>query len=301
MRNGVALSSRLDVLAAIEIACGAGAPDDGCKDGPAAFRRLSGERLRREGLSLLWHAMPRGLCDAAVPPLEAVSRTGRWTAGITRKLASAGDTFVAIGGDHSCAVGTWSGVADALRASGPIGLVWIDAHMDMHVPETTPSGAIHGMPVAALLGHGARQLTSIAETGPALSARHVCLVGTRSFEAEETAFAERFGIRVIGMEEVRRIGIDAALAEAQTIATNGTVGFGVSLDLDAFDPADAPGVGSPAPGGIAAAAFMAPWRKLYADARCLGLELVEYNPAHDASARTARLMESLVLAREQAR
>lgn len=299
MRNGVALSSRLDVLAAIEIACGAGAPDDGCKDGPAAFRRLSGERLHREGLSLLWRHMPRGLCDATLPPLEAVSRTGRWTASITRQLARAGDPFVAIGGDHSCAVGTWSGVADALRASGPIGLVWIDAHMDMHVPETTPSGAIHGMPVAALLGHGAPQLTAIAETGPAFLARHICLVGARSFEPEETAFAERFGIRVIAMEEVRRIGIGTALAEAHAIATNGTAGFGVSLDLDAFDPADAPGVGSPAPRGIAAADFMTPWRKLYADPKCLGLELVEYNPAHDKSARTARLMENLILARSR--
>ena len=209
---------------------------------------------------------------------------------VTRKLASAGDPFVAIGGDHSCAVGTWSGVADALRASGPFGLVWIDAHMDMHVPQTTPSGATHGMPVAALLGEGAPELTSIAETAPALSARHVCLVGARSFEPEEIAFAERFGVRVIGMEEVHRRGIDAALAEAHDIASRGTTGFGVSLDLDAFDPSDAPGVGSPVPGGMAVADFIVPWRKLYADPRCLGLELVEYNPAHDKSARTARLM-----------
>jgi arginase len=301
MRNDAASRSRLQVLPAVEIACGAGAPDDGCKDGPAAFRRTSDEQLRRDGLSLLWHDMPRGLCDADMAPLEAVSQTARWTASVTRRLANARHPFVAIGGDHSCAVGTWSGVADAWRPRGPIGLIWIDAHMDMHVPETTPSGAIHGMPVAALLGHGAPQLTSIAKTGPALAARHVCLVGARSFEPEEIVFAERFGVRVIAMEEVRRIGIDAALAEARTIAASGTVGFGVSLDLDAFDPADAPGVGSPAPDGIAAADFMTPWRKLYSDAKCLGLELVEYNPAHDKSARTARLMERLILAREQAR
>lgn len=301
MHKDAASRSRLKVLPAIAIACGAGAPDDGCKNGPSAFRRASSERLRREGLSLLWHEMPRDLCDDRLPPLDAVARTGRWTAGITRKLSSAGDTFVAIGGDHSCAVGTWSGVADALRASGPIGLVWIDAHMDMHVPETTPSGAIHGMPVAALLGHGARQLTAIAETGPALGARQICLVGARSFEPEETVFAEHHGIRVIGMEEVRRRGIAAALAEAQAIASEGTAGFGVSLDLDVFDLADAPGVGSPVPGGIAAVDFMTPWRTLYSDAKCLGLELVEYNPAHDKAARTARLMETIILAREQDR
>lgn len=301
MRNDIASSSRLQVLPAIEIACGAGAPDPGCKDGPAAFRQFSGERLRNNGLSLLWHEMPRELCAPDMQPLQAVTRTGRWVAGVTRRLAAANSSFVAIGGDHSCAIGTWSGVADALRPSGSIGLMWIDAHMDMHVPETTPSGAIHGMPVAALLGRGAFELTSIVETGPALDPRHVCLIGSRSFESEEVAFARRFGIRVIGVTEVKERGIDAALAEAHAIVTKGTAGYGLSLDLDVFDPSDAPGVGSPVPGGVAAADFLKPWRELCNDAQCLGIEIVEYNPHHDPSGQTARLMETLVLAREIAR
>lgn len=298
MRNGIASSSRLQVLPAVEIACGAGAPDPGCKDGPSAFRRLNGERLRSNCLSLLWHEMPPELCAPDMPPLQAVARIGRWTADVTRRLAAANSRFIAIGGDHSCAVGTWSGVADALRPSGPIGLMWIDAHMDMHLPETTPSGAIHGMPVAALLGRGAFELTSIAETGPALDPRHVCLVGSRSFESEEVTFARRFGIRVIDMSEVKKRGIGAALAEAHEIVTQGTAGYGISLDLDVFDPSDAPGVGSPVPGGIAAADFLKSWRALCTDARCLGLEIVEYNPHRDPSGDTARLMETLILARE---
>jgi len=215
---------------------------------------------------------------------------------MTRRLAANGERFVAIGGDHSCAIGTWSGVADALHNSGPLGLIWIDAHMDMHVPETTHSGAIHGMPVACLLGRGAPELVSVAQTGPAIQPRHVCLVGTRSFESEELVLAEQLGIRVVWMDEVCRRGIDAALSTAREIVTNGTAGFGVSLDLDAFDPADAPGVGTPEPGGIEAGFALHAWGELIRDSRCLGIEIAEYNPSRDVDGRTALLMADLMAA-----
>ena len=185
-------------------------------------------------------------------------------------------------------------MSDALRKDGLLGLVWIDAQMDMHVPETTHSGAINGMPVACLLGYGAPVLTTIVEAGPAIDPRHICLVGARSFEAEEVAFAKRVGVHVIGMEEVRRRGVEAVLAEAQAIATGRTVGFGVSLDLDVFDPSEAPGVGTPAPDGICAAAFLAPWSEMTRDPRCVGIEIVEYNPSRDKFRRTERLMCDLI-------
>jgi arginase len=209
---------------------------------------------------------------------------------MTSRLAANGEKFVVIGGDHSCAIGTWSGVSDALQYSGSLGLIWIDAHLDMHVPETTHSGAIHGMPVACLLGRGAPELVSVAETGPAIDPRHLCLVGARSFEPEEITFAERLGIHVIWMDEVRRLGIDKALSRARDIATNGTVGFGLSLDMDAFDPTDAPGVGTPEPGGIDAGLALRAWDSLVRDPQCLGIEIAEYNPSRDVDARTALLM-----------
>jgi len=199
-----------------------------------------------------------------------------------------------IGGDHSCAIGTWSGAADALRRSGPLGLVWIDAHMDLHVPATTHSGAINGMPLAALLGYGAPELTSVANTGPAIHPHHVCLVGVRSFEIEELELAERLNIRVIRVEDVNRRGVEGVLAEAQAIAADGTAGYGVSLDLDAFDPLDAPGVGTPVPGGIRAATFLDTWSELTRDPKCVGIEIAEYNPGRDESERTARLISKLI-------
>ncbi len=296
MLYGFRTHSRTQVIAAVAVALGAGARDPGCRDGPDAFRQYAKAELRARGVTLEWRHLPQRLRRVEGPPLDVVASTARWTASVTRKLAAAGDRFLVVGGDHSCAIGTWSGVADALRPKGALGLIWIDAHMDMHVPQTSHSGAVNGMPVAALLGYGAPQLTSIASSGAAIDPRHLCLIGARSFEPEEIAFAQRQGVRVIDMPELRRRGVEAVLAEARTIAANGAAGYGVSLDLDAFDPTEAPGVGTPAPDGIHAADFLAPWRGLVKTPSCVGIEIVEYNPARDRPARTIRLMQNLVLA-----
>jgi arginase family enzyme len=136
-------------------------------------------------------------------------------------------------------------------------------------------------------------LTSVAKTGPAIHPHHACLVGVRSFETEEFELAERLNIRVIRIEDVSRRGVEGVLAEAQAIAADGTAGYGVSLDLDAFDPLDAPGVGTPVPGGIRAATFDT-WSELTRDPKCLGIEIAEYNPGRDDSGRTARLIGKLI-------
>ncbi|MBX9774135.1 MAG: arginase [Xanthobacteraceae bacterium] len=280
----------------IAVACGAGARDPGCKDGPAAFRQYWDGNPASGDVRLAWQAMPEGLCAADVAPLDAVARTSRWLAETTCKQTENGRRPLVIGGDHSCAVGTWSGVARAMQSSGPLGLLWIDAHMDMHTPETTHSGAINGMPVAALLGYGSPKLTAIAGDRRALEPRHVCLVGTRSFEPEEMVFAKRHGIRVIQMDEVARRGIADVLAEAHAIVTKGTAGYGLSLDLDAFDPVEAPGVGTPAPDGIHAREFFDAWSGLTADPACRAIEFVEFNPHRDRDGKTARLLGTLVAA-----
>lgn len=292
MRTKFTAASQLHRITAVEVACGAGALNDGCREGPAEFRRNRDAAPLSKGLALAWQKMPQDLCAPQLPPLQAVSQASKWTADVTHRLAACGDKFVVIGGDHSCAIGTWSGVADALRKSRPLGLIWIDAHMDMHVP-ATHSGAINGMPLAALLGYGPPELTSVAKTGPAIHPRHVCLVGIRSCESEELELAERLNIRLIRMEKVSRRGVEGVLAEAQAIAADGTAGYGVSLDIDAFDPLDAPGVGTPVPGGIRAATFLHTWGELIRDSHCLGFEVAEYNPRRDKSGRTARLMGKL--------
>jgi arginase len=287
---------RVQKLTAIEVACGDGARDPRCQTGPIVFRHFGTADLLTEGVTLDWRQMPANLRAGDCSPRTSVIRCARWIAQVAYRLTVNGEKFVVIGGDHSIAIGTWSGVSDALRQRGPLGLVWIDAHMDMHTPSTSPSGAFNGMPIACLLGYGEPELTAIAKTGPAIDPRHICLVGVRSFEAEEGALAGRLGIPVIDMSAVHRDGIGAALQKAQEISTNGTAGYGVSLDLDAFDPADAPGVGTPAPNGLDAAEFLAPWSRLVRDPRCLAIEIVEFNPSRDRFGRTARLMCDIIAA-----
>lgn len=283
----------MPAIVAIAVSSGAGARDPGCQDGPAAFRRYWNASPYAQKQRLVWENLPGNLVDNAAP-LDTVARVGRWLAATAQRVTERGDRLLVIGGDHSCSIGTWDGVTRATHHSGTLGLIWIDAHLDMHVPETTHSGAIHGMPVAVLLGYGAPELTGLAAGRPPLAPEHVCLVGARSFEPEEIEFARRHEVRVIGMEEVSRRGIADCLAEARAIAGRASAGYGVSLDLDAFDPTDAPGVGTPVAGGIRAGGFVDAWADLTRDPDCRGVEVVEYNPHHDNASRTAQLMGTLI-------
>src|SRR5438105_6127231 len=137
-----------------------------------------------------------------------------------------------LGGDHSCAGGTWTGVARSLR--GALGLVWVDAHMDSHTPGTSHSGRLHGMPLAWLLGQDDDPLYGLASG--VLDPRHVCLIGVRSFEPEEDERLARLGVRVFMIDEVRGRGLDAVFEEALAIVSTGTAAFGISIDLDVVTP-----------------------------------------------------------------
>ncbi|MGH8661156.1 MAG: arginase [Burkholderiales bacterium] len=274
------------------VACGAGARDPRCADGPEALRR--GElvsRLRRSGLEAAWSATLRA--QGGIESIRAVCSVTEQLERRSRELVSRGRFPVVLGGDHSCAIGTWKGIARALAPLGPLGLVWIDAHMDAHTPETTPSGMLHGMPVACLLGHGDPRLA--LDRCSALDPRRVCLVGVRSFEAGEAALLDRLGVRVFPMREVGRRGLSSVMEEALAIARSGTGGYGISLDLDAVDPLDAPGVGSAVAGGIRAADLRGALTRLRHDPACVALEIAEYNPHRDRNGATARLIGDLAL------
>lgn len=284
-------------------ACGRGAGDERCQHGPKALRRggLVG-RLRREGIDACWgDILQVPSSETGIPALQAVSSLCNRLAARIDDLVAEGDYFATLGGDHACAVGTWSGAFRGLSDRGPLGLIWIDAHMDAHLPETSPSGTLHGMPVACLLGHGEEALTSIAARGPALRPEHICLIGVRSFEDGEAALLGRLGVRVILMEEIVRRGLDAVMDEALAIAATGTAGFGVSIDLDALDPIEAPGVGSPVPHGLGADALISALGGPRRRSGFIGIEIAEFNPALDGGGVTAGLISDLLIASIPAR
>ncbi|HYP84113.1 arginase [Variovorax sp.] len=283
-------------LALIGAEVGEGASDPGCKWGARALRQrgLAGW-LDRPGRPAAWSAMVRARpASGAADRLDAV-------AGFSGELAQAvqgalrdGALPVVVGGDHSCAVGTWSAVAQAWRATGPVGLVWVDAHLDAHTPATSETQAPHGMPVAALLGHGAPALAGLCGWTGKLAPDHLVIIGARSYEAGERALLDRLGVRIMYMDEVRRRGFAACLDEALQRVRRGTAAWGLSFDLDALDPRDAPGTGTPVLAGIGLDDALGALRASARQPGCAALELVEYNPSHDHDGRTARAAFALL-------
>jgi arginase len=276
----------------IGVASGIGAQDKGCEDGPVAFHR-----------SQAWHELEHHPLVDWGETLFALDTLGQTPvvriAELCRRLAdSVGKTLeddafpLIVGGDHSIAVGTWSGVAHFVGA--PVGLLWVDAHLDSHTPETSYSGAIHGMPLACLLGRGDRRLLGIGIRGAQLDPLHTVVLGPRSWEAEEAALLGRMGVRVIGEKEIGERGLAACFAEAAAIVTAAANGFGITLDLDAFDPAAAPGVGSPEPDGLRVSAVRDGLRRLAASSGLRALEIAEYNPDRDRHGITARLISDVI-------
>ena len=276
----------------IGAASGLGAQDQACADGPVAFHR-----------SQAWHELahhPRVDWGRTLfaPVGDGGGPAGR-IAGLCRRLAdevahvlAAGDFPVVIGGDHSVAIGTWSGVA---RVAGePVGLLWIDAHLDSHTPETSYSGAIHGMPLACLLGRGDKRLLNIGLAGVQVSAGHTAVLGARSYEPEELDFLKASGVRIIDSVELAQRGFADCLHEALGIVTAAPAGFGVTLDLDAIDPLLAPGVGSPEPEGLSARDVLEAVSGIAGLPGFRALEIVEYNPDRDRLGITASLISDLV-------
>lgn len=208
----------------------------------------------------------------------------------------AGHLPLVLGGDHSVAIGTISGIARYWRKRGKrIGVLWVDAHTDVNTPETSPTGNIHGMPLAVLLGHGPRELVAIAGSEPALDPRNVCVLGARDVDEGERRFVRETGIRVYSMSELDERGTALCVREAIDRCLDGTVGVHLSFDLDGVDPQHAPGVGTAVPGGLDLRESHLICEKIAATNRVLGLEMVELNPVIDTENRTGRLAVWLVL------
>jgi arginase len=273
-------------------ASGLGAQDTGCEDGPVAFHHSQAwhELAHHPGVS--WGQTLFASDDKSHTPAMRIAGLCRHLADAVQQTLAAGEFPVVLGGDHSVAVGTWSGVAR--HAGAPIGLLWIDAHLDSHTQETSYSGAIHGMPLAFLLGRGDKRLLELGLPGRQLEPAHSVVFGARSFEPEEAEFLASMQVRVIGQAEIEQRGFQAAFDEALAIVAGAPMGFGVSLDLDALDPAMAPGVGSPEPQGLAAKDVVNSLDRLAREPRLRCLEIVEYNPDRDRQGLTARLIGALI-------
>lgn len=268
----------------IGAAWGLGGADPGCAQAPEALAPLLTERLQRCGASTLAGPILHPLPTERRKQL-AVSKLCALLAAAVADSLRKGRLPCVLGGDHSCAGGTWTGVARTLEDG--LGLVWVDAHMDSHTPRTSHTGRLHGMPLAWLLGQDDDPLYGLASG--VVAPDRVALIGVRSFEPEEAERLERLRVRVFHMQEVRSRGVDAVFSDALAIATAGTAGFGISIDLDAVTPEEAPGVGTPVPDGITGRELAQALERIGGRPDLLAVELVEYLPRLDPDGRSARV------------
>ena len=280
-----------------------GASRRGVDMGPSAMR-VAGLQARLEALG--HHVTDGGNIRVEVPETRAsgdrnahylaeIAETCAHTADAVLKTLEDGVIPLILGGDHSLAAGSVSGVAEFYRRRNQkIGLIWLDAHPDINTPQTSPSGNVHGMPLAALLGLGPQPLAGLFGYAPKVAAENTATLGVRNIDPAERENLRRAGLtHIYTMRDIDERGMRAVMEEALRAAASGTAGYHVSLDMDWIDPEDAPGVGTPVRGGATyREAHLA--MEIAADhGQMLSLEIVEVNPVIDEHNRTADLAVEL--------
>lgn len=205
---------------------------------------------------------------------------------------SAGAVPITLGGDHSIALGSISGAA---RARSPLGVIWFDAHGDFNTTATTPSGNVHGMILASLTGLGESRLVGVGGPGAKIDPKRLVIVGARALDLKERELLRQAGVTVLTMSDIDRRGMEAITREALSIALDGAAGLHVSFDLDVMDPAEAPGVGTPVPGGMTYREAHLAMEMVAESERLTSLDLVEVNPILDHHNQTAILATELAL------
>ncbi len=282
-----------------------GASRRGVDMGPSAVRYAD----LREQVEKLGHTV-EDAGNVAVPFREdaarGAQRGARYLGAITavctdvaaqvRATLEAGHFPVVLGGDHALSAGSIAGASAFHAARGhKLGVVWVDAHADVNTPATSRSGNVHGMPLAALLGHGDKAMAGIGGSHPALHPSHVALVGQRDLDDAEREHIHKWRLTTLTMRALDERGLRAVMEEAISVASRDTAGIWVSFDMDVIDPDEAPGVGTPVAGGMTYREAHLAMEMLADSGRLVGLDLVEVNPVLDERNRTAEIARELIL------
>jgi arginase len=291
-------------VAILGVPLGYGASMAGVDIGPAALRvaRLP-QRIARLGYSVRDLGDMRLERPQAFPEegeklkyVREISNACEQVATEVEAILEAGEFPIILGGDHSIAIGSFAGAAAYFsQQQQDLGLIWFDAHADMNTPETTPSGNIHGMPLAALLGFGAPELTHVAGFSPKIDPALCAHVGARDIDPGERELIKKLGMRFFTMREIDERGLSACMDEAIAIASQGTAGYAVTFDVDVLDPGDAPGSGTLVRGGLTYREAHLGMEKIAEHGGMRSLEMVEINTALDVNNKTAELGVELIL------
>jgi len=228
--------------------------------------------------------------------MQEIAETCGDVAAAAEKSLSEGFLPLVLGGDHSIAAGVAAGVANHFRKEKKqIGYLWLDAHGDMNTPESSPSGNVHGMPLAAIMGYGAPELVDLLGFKPKAEPGNIVIVGARDLDAQERKIVKKSGIHVFTMRDIDERGMREVMSDALKYAMDDTAGIAVSLDMDFVDPSDAPGVGTPVRGGVTYREAHQAMEMIADTESMVSLEVVEINPILDEHNRTALLGVELVL------
>jgi arginase len=239
-------------------------------------------------------SLPAGPTHARYLP--QIAHTCARLAEMVERAAAQGQVPLVLGGDHSAAIGTVAGMSRHLRKHNhKLGLLWIDAHADMNTPDSSPSGNIHGMPLACIIGLGPAELTGISGHVPMVDPDNVAIVGLRSVDDIERFNVRGAGVHPFTMRDIDERGMRTVMREAIHAVSSGTSGFHLSFDLDAVDPAEAPGVGTPVHGGITYREAHLAMEIVCDSGLMTSLEMVELNPVLDTANRTAVLGVELLM------
>lgn len=278
-----------------------GAPDPGCRWGPAALRFAGlADRLRAAGLAVEDGGdVPVGTAtgDGIPKNLAAVRETCEALRDRVAAVVRGGGLPVVLGGDHSIAMGAIAGTATALRErGGELGLLWFDAHDDMNTPETGVTGNLHGMPLAVAVGLGESSLVGLAGESPVVAGARVSALGLRVIGAAQTVNIRAAGIGISTRRHFDELGVRTVMDHALERTSLGTQGLHVSFDLDVIDPEFLPGVGSPSPGGLSLTQARLALEQVAQSGRVVSVDCVELNPWFDRRNLSARLAVDLLVA-----
>ena len=291
-------------LSLLGVPLGYGASMAGVDIGPAALRvaRIT-QRIARLGYSVhdlgdLRLERPQSFpeVDEKLKYVREISNACEQLAVEVEGILKSGQLPLILGGDHSIAIGSFAGaVSHYKKQNETLGLIWFDAHADMNTPESTPSGNIHGMPLATLLGYGTPELTNVAGFAPKLDPRLCAHVGARDIDPGERELIKKLGMRFFTMREIDERGMKDVMDEAIKIASRGTAGYAVTFDVDVLDPGDAPGSGTLVRGGLTYREAHLAMEKIAEAGGMRSLEIVEINTALDVNNKTAELGVELIL------
>ena len=291
-------------LSLLGVPLGYGASMAGVDIGPAALRvaRIT-QRIAHLGYSVhdlgdMRLERPQTLPedDEKLKYVREISNACEQLAVEVEEILKAGQLPLIVGGDHSITIGSFAGVASYYKKQNEtLGLIWFDAHADMNTPESTPSGNIHGMPLAALLGYGAPELTNVAGFAPKLDPQLCAHVGARDIDPGEREMIKKLGMRFFTMREIDERGMNEVMDDAIKIASRGTAGYSVTFDVDVLDPGDAPGSGTLVRGGLTYREAHLGMEKIAEAGGMRSLEIVEINTALDVNNKTAELGVELIL------